>query len=166
MKKRNSANPRRQPSARKTGSGSKGWRLYAVIFLCGPLLVAGFFLAGRQHFSSMDYGMKNSRLRKQLDDLESEKRRLLLQREVAQSPSEIKKSARRAGFNDSAAAVPEIAKLIPEARPKETDASALPVKNSGVVKTVQVTAVHASLTSGFTGRERIARQTKKDLNAE
>ena len=33
--------------------------------------------------------MKNSRLRKQIDDLESEKRRLLLAREVSLSPAEI-----------------------------------------------------------------------------
>jgi hypothetical protein len=30
-------------------------------------------LLRRQHFSSMDYGIKNSKLRKQMDELESEK---------------------------------------------------------------------------------------------
>lgn len=71
----------------------------ALTVLCGTILVAGFFFAARQHFSTMDYGIKNSRLRKQMDELEAEKRRLLLNREISLSPSELMKAARKIGFN-------------------------------------------------------------------
>lgn len=74
------------------------WKAYPLILACGALLVAGFFFAGHQHFSSMDFGMKNSRLRKQIDDLEAEKRRLILAREVSLSPGEIKKAAKKTGI--------------------------------------------------------------------
>lgn len=72
-----------------------GVRTYFLIFVCGLLTVSGFFFAGRQHFSWMDYGMKNSRLRKQIDDLQAEKRRLLLARETSLAPDEIKKAAKK-----------------------------------------------------------------------
>lgn len=74
---------------------------YLLMFGCIAMLAAGFFLAAQQHFSSMDYGMKNSRLRKQVEQLESEKRRLILAKEVSLSPMEIKKAAKRAGMLDS-----------------------------------------------------------------
>lgn len=73
-------------------------RTYLMIAMCMLLFVAGLFFAGRQHFSSMDFGMKNSTLRKQIEELESEKRRLLLAREVSMSPAEVKKAAKRAGL--------------------------------------------------------------------
>jgi hypothetical protein len=65
------------------------------------MLVAGFFFAARQHFSSMEYGLQNSKLRRTLDELQSEKRRLLLNREIAISPIELKKAVRRVGFVDT-----------------------------------------------------------------
>lgn len=71
------------------------WKYSALTVVCGATLVTGFFFAARQHFSSMDYGIKNSRLRKQLDELEAEKRRLLLNREISLSPSELMKAARK-----------------------------------------------------------------------
>ena len=50
-----------------------------------------FFLAARQHFNTIDFGFKNGRLRKQVDDLQTERRRLLLAREVSMSPAELKR---------------------------------------------------------------------------
>lgn len=76
------------------------WRYVLLIIICACLLAAGFFFAARQHFMSMDYGIKNSRLRKQVEDLESEKQRLMLSREIALSPAEIKKTARHLGFGE------------------------------------------------------------------
>lgn len=76
------------------------WRYVLLIIICACLLAAGFFFAARQHFMSMDYGIRNSRLRKQVEDLESEKQRLMLAREVALSPAEIKKTARHLGFGE------------------------------------------------------------------
>jgi len=80
------------PSAtisRPQRSQAPGWQYYAVAIVCCAVLVAGFLLAARQHFSSMEYGLQNSKLRRQLDDLQSAKRRLLLNREVAVSPIDI-----------------------------------------------------------------------------
>ena len=85
----------------KTAPARPRWRTYTLILTCGLLTVSGFFLAGRQHFSWMDYGMKNSRLRRQIDELQAEKRRLLLAREISLSPMEIKKAAKKLGLADA-----------------------------------------------------------------
>lgn len=74
------------------------WRYTLLTLFCALFLVAGFFFAARQHFSSIDYGIKNSKLRKQLDELEGEKRRLILEKEIALSPAEIKKAAKKIGM--------------------------------------------------------------------
>ena len=84
-------------------------KLFLLMFGCLVILVSGFFLAARQHFSSIDYGIRNSRLRKQLDDLEAEKRRLMVSREIALSPAEIKKAAKKYGMTDDIA---EVASLV------------------------------------------------------
>ena len=76
------------------------WQYYTAAVVCCIVMVAGFFFAARQHFSSMEYGMQNSRLRHQLDELEAEKRRLLLNREITLTPTELKKAVRRIGFVD------------------------------------------------------------------
>ena len=65
------------------------WRLVLLTLLCACILAAGFFYAARQHFSTIDLGLKNSKLRKQIEDLESERRRLVLAKEVSLSPVEI-----------------------------------------------------------------------------
>lgn len=82
---------------------ASNWQYYCVATLCCAVLVAGFFFAARQHFSSMEYGLQNSKLRHALDELQSEKRRLLLNREIAISPVELKKAVRRIGFMDTPA---------------------------------------------------------------
>jgi hypothetical protein len=74
-------------------------------------LVAGTFFAAQQHFYFMDYGMKNSRLKKQIDELEAAKRRLLLAREVALSPAELKRTAKRLGVINSSASSDEAVKV-------------------------------------------------------
>ena len=81
--------------------GTLPWSYFVVIAICGCVIAAGFLLAARQHFMSMDLGMKNSSLRKQLYELESENRRLTLAREVALSPAEITRTARKLGFVNS-----------------------------------------------------------------
>jgi hypothetical protein len=82
---------------------TQSWQYYATATVCCVVLVAGFFFAARQHFSSMEYGLQNSRLRRQLDELQSEKRKLLVTREVSLSPIELRKAVRRIGFMDSPA---------------------------------------------------------------
>lgn len=75
--------------------------LYCLMsIVCGIALVVGLFWAGRQHFSAMDFGIRNAKLRKEKESLEAEQRRLHLHREVALAPHEIKKAARKIGFSD------------------------------------------------------------------
>lgn len=71
------------------------WKLYLVMIVISAVIVAGFFLSGKQHFSSWDFSIRNSKLRKQIDDLETEKRRLILARETANSPTELRRAISR-----------------------------------------------------------------------
>ncbi len=105
MRKRNLTNNYVQRTvARELAS----WKYFVVIALCGFVLAAGFFLAAKQHFSSMDLGIKNSKLREQLKALESENRRLLLSREVAFAPEEIKRAAINLGFHSTQPEIPMV----------------------------------------------------------
>ena len=104
---------------------ASSWQYYAVAALCCTVLVAGFFFAARQHFSSMEYGLQNSKLRRTLDALQSEKRRLLLNREIAISPIELKKAVRRIGFVDA------------PSNQAETIKAQNPAAQRSVIKTVQ-----------------------------
>jgi hypothetical protein len=72
-----------------------------LVVICGSILVVGFFFAARQHFASIDYGIRNSKLRKQIDELEAEKRRLLLAKEVSLSPAQIRKAAQKFGLTSN-----------------------------------------------------------------
>jgi len=96
MRKQNS----NQYQSKALSSNPLPWSYFVVLIACGCVLAAGFFLAARQHFTSMDLGIKNSKLRRQLEDLESENRRLLLAKEVSLSPGEIKRTARNLGFKE------------------------------------------------------------------
>lgn len=95
MKKRNMTRNRQDRNNGRKAIYSKYFILSAA---CGVVLVASFFFAARQHFSSIDYSMQNSRLKKQVEDLESDKRRLTLAREISLSPMEIKKAAKKFGI--------------------------------------------------------------------
>ena len=78
------------------------WSFMLLVIVCACVVAAGFFFAARQHFTSMDFGIKNSKLREQRQNLEAEKRRLLLAREVALSPLAIRKAANSVGLRQSA----------------------------------------------------------------
>ncbi len=79
------------------------WKYILLISFCGLMLVVGFFGAARQHFASINYSIKNSKLKKEVEELKSDKRRLQLAKEVALSPAEIKKSAKKMGFTEMTA---------------------------------------------------------------
>src|SRR5687767_13728723 len=92
---------RTRPAARPAVAAREvSWSLMLLIVACAFVVAAGFFFAARQHFTSMEYGLKNSKLREQLQNLEAEKRRLLLAREVAHSPVAISKAARGLGMRE------------------------------------------------------------------
>jgi hypothetical protein len=98
-RKKNSQNNQQKKTKRQ--GNPIPWRYCVLTLFCGLLLITGFFFAARQHFSSIDYSIKNSRLRRQLDELEADKRRLVLAKEIALSPAEIKKVAKKIGFTET-----------------------------------------------------------------
>lgn len=102
---------RRSTSKRMASSGSH-IRVYGTMVLAGAIVITGFFLAATQHFSVLDFSMKNSQLRRKIDALQAEKRRLLVAREVSLSPAEIKKAAEKAALLTTAPA--PIAQAVPK----------------------------------------------------
>lgn len=144
-------------------------RTYSLMLVCGLMLVSGFFFAGRQHFSSMDFGIKNSRLRRQIDELEAEKRRLLLAREVSLSPMEIKKAAKKAGMNDVAAVAGEVAQLASATKEKATPPSPASPAKAMVVKTADVSPVRPAapaVMAALPRQEKPAKAVAKAMSAE
>ena len=112
------------------------WKYCFLTLVCGLLLVAGFFWAARSHFASMDYGMKNAELRKQIEDLQSENRRLQLSREIALSPAEIKKAAKKLGLTAMTAENIEIVgtpKNRPDKTPEKPNAGETPAPKDGEI---------------------------------
>lgn len=130
----------RPTSLSTRGIGNLPFSYLVVIAICGCIIAAGFLLAARQHFMSMDLGMKNSKLRKQLEDLETEQRRLMLAREIALSPKEITKTARNLGFVDTleqmlSTPVPVTKPAAPAANATAVKVSAASTSPTGVTKT-------------------------------
>lgn len=164
MTKRTRRKPERNRSDQQTNS--RRWRTYALMLICSLMLVSGFFFAGRQHFSSMDYGMKNSKLRKQVDELEAEKRRLLHAREVSLSPVEIKKAARKTGMVDQASLEGEVAQVASVTREKAVPPAPAPDTKPMVIKTAAVSAVASTISAEYPKPEKVAKQVKKALSAE
>ena len=134
------------------------WSFMLLVVVCACVVAAGFFFAARQHFTSMDYGIKNSRLRDQLEDLQTEKRRLLLAREIASSPLSIRKAASAIGLrqNSETAAVHVGDSKIATRNTSVEMVSAKPVAKSsdtnGVVRTVMTTPVQAKSSGESRGR--------------
>jgi len=77
------------------------WLYVLVTIACISFLAVGFFFAARQHFMAIDLSIKNSKLRRQLEDMEGENRRLVLAKEIVRSPSEVKRIAARRGLRDA-----------------------------------------------------------------
>lgn len=156
MKRDKSAISRRKVTNPENGR-SGPIKMYVLMFVCLVVVVAGFFLAARQHFSSMDYGMRNSKLRKQLDDLESEKRRLLFAREVSLSPAEIKKAAQKLGIDDVDVAAPQMASISRRANgPDSNSVSKKTYVNSATKYIVRTAYVETALKPQNTTQPRSA----------
>ena len=164
MNRRNQSMPERK-RARPPQGDPKRWRTYTLMIVCGLTLVSGFFFAGRQHFSSMDYGMKNSRLRKQVDELEAEKRRLLLTREVALSPAEIKKAAKKTGLIDPSANDGSVAQVASTTKEKAVPTTAAQIKPM-IIKTAAVSAVRPTNAVAYTKTTKVVKQARTTLSTE
>lgn len=156
-------NNTKTPEKNSKRSRTSRFGTYVAILSCVALLGAGFFLAAQQHFSSMDYGMKNSRLRKQLDQLESEKRRLIVSREISLSPSEIKKALKKAGMTEPSQVVAQLASVAAPAKAKPLP-STVEVEKALITKTVSVSPARVSAV--FKKEDRVAKNLKKNLFAE
>lgn len=119
------------------------WRYCLLTLVCGVFLVGGFFVAARSHFASIDFGIKNSGLKKQLEDLEAEKRRLLWLKETALAPAEIKKAAKKLGLTEmSASNFVVVSSKTEEKSEKPLTAKSAPEKSKPLVeKTVDVKPV-------------------------
>ena len=151
---------------RQTKRASQGRAPIATIFmlvLCALLFASGFFLAGRQHFSSVDYGMKNSKLKKQIADLETEKRRLILAREISLSPNELRKAAKKAGLlaePSSETQAPSAVQASVKTTESQSPSKAAP-SNPLVVKTASVAELHPTAAPAMLKSTKTDRPTVK-----
>ncbi len=100
------------------------WRYCLLTLVCGVLLVGGFLWVARQHFSAIDYGIKNANLRQSKTNLEADQRRLFLTKEISLSPVEIKKTAQKFGLEDLRAGSIEM--LRPKDESKNPDKKVIP----------------------------------------
>ena len=99
MKKRNC--PRYASASGEAAERTPTTWLYVLLtVVCAGILAVGFFFAARQHFASMELGMKNSKLRKQIEEMEAQNRQLVLAREIVRSPAEVKRIAATKGFRE------------------------------------------------------------------
>lgn len=115
------------------------WRYCLLTLVCGLFLVGGFFYAARQHFSAMEFGIKNAKLRQQKEDLESEQRRLFLTREVSLSPAEIKKAAKKIGLQEfTASSIQYVSRKIEAINPLAEKASDTQTKQAVSSKNPEV----------------------------
>lgn len=164
------------PSAVRTRSRAAtsprelSWSFMLLVILCACIVAAGFFFAARQHFNAMEYGIKNSKLRDQLRNLETEKRRLELAREVAVSPMSIRKAARELGLKESSSTDVVLAFAKPMADKPEAvkvrevkDSTASPTATAAVVRTVMTETPQQPKQTGET-RSRVvdSRKDKKE----
>jgi len=165
MKKRN--HPKLASPSAISAERSSSTLLYILLTIaCAAFLATGFFFAARQHFAAMDLGMKNSKLRKQVEEMESQKRQLVLAREVVRSPAEVKRIASNKGFTQrEALGIPVAVTATAASKPliertsmtKPAGAEPKPVKAffpSGVKPTGD----------GFDNRPRVAVAKKEDSN--
>lgn len=116
MKKRNHPNYAASP-ARANDDPAISWFYVVLTIACAAFLAIGFFFAAQQHFASMDLGMKNSKLRKQIEEMEAQQRQLLLSREMGRSPAEVKRTALNKGFREREVLMTAATVVKPAARP-------------------------------------------------
>lgn len=162
MNKRKETRPARTRAKQQQNPKSR-LRTYSLMFVCVLTLVCGFFFAARQHFSSMDFGMKNSRLRRQVDELEAEKRRLLLAREISLSPMEIKKAAKKSGLVTSTGTEGMMAQVVSTTKEKAIPSQVSDTKTM-VVKTALVEPVRATTAINYSKSEKPVKQFRPKVS--
>ena len=159
------SNAIRTRSRAATPARELSWSFMLLVILCACIVAAGFFFAARQHFNAMDYSMKNSKLREQIQSLETEKRRLKLAREVALSPTSLRKAARGLGLSDSTAPTTVVASVKPSQDKieavKASDTKNVPAKTPAtIIKTVMTEPQQQTASGETRGRVVDARKEK------
>ena len=74
------------------------WQYCLIGLLCAVILAFGFFFAAKQHFSSIDLSMKNSKMRETKEKLEADQRKLKAEREGVSSEAAIEKAGLKMGL--------------------------------------------------------------------
>ena len=159
-------NATRTRSKATTPQRELSWSFVLLVILCACFVATGFFFAARQHFTAMEFSMKNSKLRDQIRSLETEKRRLELAREVAVSPTAIRKAARGLGLRETDEPGPVLASAKPEQGKVEvakvSDVKEPAAKTASVVKTVLTVPVQQASTGDTRSRMVDTRKEKRE----
>jgi hypothetical protein len=163
MKKRN--HPRlASPSAISAERSSTSLLYILLTIACAAFLATGFFFAARQHFAAMDLGMKNSKLRKQIEEMETQKRQLVLAREVVRSPAEVKRIASNKGFTQREALIVPVAASTTEQAAPLVERTAMTKPAAVEQKPIKAFLPAGSRPTGqgFDARPRLAVQKKEE----
>lgn len=128
-----------------------------VTAICGVVFIAGLFVYARQHFSAIDYSIKNAKLRKQIEDLEYDRQRLKLNREMALF--ENKKAARKLGLSEIPTGASTVASTTNTSKNEiaKTVKPAIAERSGESAKLVQKTVQSAPVAE-------VKKQDKKDPN--
>ena len=73
------------------------WRGLSSVIV-GITVVIGFALAARQHFAAHEFSVENVKLQRECEQLKTEQKRLLLEREMALSLDRLKQKAVKIGL--------------------------------------------------------------------
>jgi hypothetical protein len=88
---------------------SRFWWLCFCGLIGGIFLAAGFVYAAGLHFDALERSAKNVEMRRQREQLKTDRQRLLLTRETALSPAQLEKQAHKIGMQGLTAS--QIAKV-------------------------------------------------------
>ncbi len=161
MKKKSQPKKTSRPNVRRE-SEPLPWKFAIITLICGAALVAGFFYAAKTHFASINYCIRNAELKKQIAELESEKRRLSLAKEMALAPGEIKKAARRLGLVELTALNITAAETPATRQSPSTEET----KETLVRKTVDSKPVEKAKTVAADVRDRRVEKSEKSPSSE
>jgi hypothetical protein len=167
MKKRN--HPRLASPSAISAERSSSTLLYILLTIaCAAFLATGFFFAARQHFAAMDLGMKNSKLRKQIEEMETQQRQLVLAREMVRSPAEMKRIAANKGFRQREALIVPVAASVPAAVKPLIERTSMTKPAEADPKPIKAFLPSATRPTGqgFDARPRVAVQKKEDRTSK
>ena len=167
MKKRN--HPRLASPSAISAERSSSTLLYILLTIaCAAFLATGFFFAARQHFAAMDLGMKNSKLRKQIEEMETQQRQLVLAREMVRSPAEMKRIAANKGFMQREALMVPVAASVPAASKSLIERTSMTTPSAPTPKPVKAFLPSAARPTGqgFEARPRVATHKKEEQTSK